>query len=486
MRHTITFFFVLIVVNIGFCQSKNPLQGSADSLSVTVNTKVLIQMQVRYNALSNAIQCKTQKLLNAMQRQETKLRAAVTKQDTIKAQQLFWSAANNYQELQNRINSPAGNNIEANTLREYIPNLDSIENALNFLQQKQANLPPDKLQKIQEVSSQFKNLEIRIQQANEVQIFVAARQQQLKDQLGKFNVGKKLLGTDKQFFYYQQQILQYKAVLADKDRLQSTLLGDVNQLPAFKTFMQKNSYLAKLLPANQNTGKPEGLAGLQTITDIKKQLQERFGKDALTPTSSGSGSPLQQQVQSAQSGLSKLKDKINALGNNSSDIVIPGSNVNLQKNKSFLKRLTYGVNLQSLPGTTFLPATSDLGLSIGYKLSDKAITGGGASYAMGWGNGFNHIHISSQGMGLRSFLDIKAKGSVWVTGAWEYNYYQAFSKISDLHTNINVWQKSALAGLTKKYKIGKQDGNMQLLYNLLAGQQTPRVPALKFRIGYIF
>lgn len=485
MRYALSILFAIALANISFCQSLQPATPMATSGAGAISTQTLAKLQKQYGSLALDIQSRTKKLLTDVQQREERLKNKVATEDSTKAAQLFWSAAGNYRELQNRINLPV-DNTGASLLKEYIPNVDSVENVLNFLIQKPGGLSTDKLQQVQALSNQFKQLQGRIQQANEVQAFVTARQQQLTEQLSQLNISKYLLGTNKQVFYYQQQIMQYKALLTDKDKLQTTLISTVNKLPAFKAFMQKNSYLAKLFPASQNAGTPEGLAGLQTIADVKKQLQDRFGKDALTPAGDGGASPLQQQVQSAQTGLSKLKDKINALGGNNSDIAVPAFTVNQQKNKSFLKRLEYGVNLQSLPGTSFLPATSDFGLTVGYRLNDKATIGAGASYIMGWGNGLSNIHISSQGLGFRSYMDIQAKGTIWVTGGYEYNYYQSFSKLTDLSNNINAWQKSALAGLTKKYKIGKQNGNMQLLYNLLAGQQTPRVPALKFRIGYSF
>jgi len=43
-----------------------------------------------------------------------------------------------------------------------------------------------------------------------------------------------------------------------------------------------------------------------------------------------------------------------------------------------------------------------------------------------------------------------------------------------------------LIGLSRKYKVGKKEGNMQLLYDFLYGRQTPPGTALKFRIGYTF
>ncbi|MDE3212050.1 MAG: hypothetical protein KGM98_02355, partial [Bacteroidota bacterium] len=98
---------------------------------------------------------------------------------------------------------------------------------------------------------------------------------------------------------------------------------------------------------------------------------------------------------------------------------------------------------------------------------------------------WNHVALSSQGVGLRSYVAIKAKGSIWITGGWEYNYFNAFVKLRELY-NINAWQKSALLGITKKYKIGKKEGNMQLLYDFLSRVEVPRGQAIKFRVGWSF
>ena len=117
---------------------------------------------------------------------------------------------------------------------------------------------------------------------------------------------------------------------------------------------------------------------------------------------------------------------------------------------------------------------------------------------MGWGSGLQHgfkgIHLTNEGIGLRSYLDIKSpiksKGQllngVWISGGLEYNYLSSFRSLQELHSNIDVWQKSALLGISKKYKIGKKEGNMQLLYDFLHNQQTPPGTALKFRVGWNF
>jgi hypothetical protein len=84
---------------------------------------------------------------------------------------------------------------------------------------------------------------------------------------------------------------------------------------------------------------------------------------------------------------------------------------------------------------------------------------------------------------LRSYIDIKLKGSIWITGGYEQNYMQGFDKIPVLN-DYSKWQQSGLMGLSKKYKVGKKIGNMQLLWDFLSYEQAPQTQALKFRVGY--
>jgi hypothetical protein len=118
-------------------------------------------------------------------------------------------------------------------------------------------------------------------------------------------------------------------------------------------------------------------------------------------------------------------------------------------------------------------------------VNDRITTGFGIAYLLGWGSPVKNIHFSNQGIGLRSFIEVKAKGSFWATGGFEYNYMQAFAGITNIK-NLDLWQKSILAGLTKKYKVGNKTANIQLLYDFLAYRQIPYSSPVKFRIGYNF
>ncbi|HET7116691.1 MAG TPA: hypothetical protein VFI29_09380 [Hanamia sp.] len=205
---------------------------------------------------------------------------------------------------------------------------------------------------------------------------------------------------------------------------------------------------------------------------------------------------VQQNIQNAQSQLSQLKDKLLkkplAGGGDGSDM--PEFKPNSQKTKPLLKRLEYGFNIQFAKNNSFVPSTSDMALTLGYKINDKGVLGIGMSYKLGLGS-IQHISLTSQGIGLRSYIDWKLSflpssggvgGGLYVSGGYEMNYNSAFKNIEQLK-NYNAWQRSALLGISKKYKISKKlKGNMQLLYDFLARDHVPVSQPVVFRMGYNF
>jgi uncharacterized membrane protein len=261
-------------------------------------------------------------------------------------------------------------------------------------------------------------------------------------------------------------------------------LSELRNLPAFQSFWQRNSLLAQLFPATGNIGTTQALAGLQSRALVQQLLTQQVGGTVVT-TGSNPQQFIQQQMQSAHNQLNTLKDKINQLGGGNNALIMPDFTPNKQKTKTIWQRFEYGINIQSQKTNYYLPVTSDIAGTIGYKLNDKSTVGVGVAYKMGWGNGINDVRISNQGIGLRSFLDIKIKGSIWVTGGYEQNYQSAFTQIPQLQ-NYSAWQTSGLIGITKKMKVGKKASNVQLLWDFLSYRNIPVTQPLKFRIGYNF
>lgn len=129
-----------------------------------------------------------------------------------------------------------------------------------------------------------------------------------------------------------------------------------------------------------------------------------------------------------------------------------------------------------------------MGLSLGYKLNDHNRVGIGAGYKLGWGSDIQHIHITSQGASLRSFLDIQVKKSWFASGGFEYNYQRSVYSLH-LLKDMQNWTPSGLIGVSKimsmKTKVFKNT-KLQLLWDFLSYEQVPKTQPFLFRIGYSF
>ena len=425
-----------------------------------------------------------------MRQKEARLQNDLPTKDSLKTQQLFAGSAQEYGKLEAGVKQPvAGLGQWQVSYSKYIPGIDSMRTSLNFMIQNGASipgLPVGKLQQLQVLSERLKVLQAKLQSADEAEAYIRQREQQLKDQLMQYGLGKKLLRLNKEAYYYQQELTQYKDIFHNQQKLQETILSIARRIPAFQAFWQKYSILAQLFPTPANLGTTAALDGLQTNAMITTLIQQKLGSGAAASVETNAGSPIPQQyLDNARGQIEVAKDKASNAGATNSNTIVPDFKPDQQHGKSLWQRLAYGFNMQTHAATGYLPAITDIGLQLGLKVSDKIQIGIGGSYKVGAGT-LKCMRLSNEGVSTRSYVDIRTKGSIWITGAWEDNYMQSFKSLQDLHRNVSVWQRSALLGLTKKFKVGKREGNMQLLYDFMAGQVLPRSSPLNFRVGYTF
>ena len=297
------------------------------------------------------------------------------------------------------------------------------------------------------------------------------------------SLGRKLSQYQREVYYYSQQLRDYKENFRDPVKMQRTALMILNQLPAFRDFMKEHSHLAGLFGIPLDYVNAGNLAGFQTRTQVQQSITSQMGG------ASNIGQVFSQQIQSAQDELNKFKEKLTALGGGSGDIEMPDFKPNSMRTKTFLQHLEYGTNIQSTRAGYFFPSATEIALTVGYRINEKSVAGFGVSGRIGWGKDFRHIAVTGQGIGLRSFIDVKIKKSFYGSGGFEYNYQQPFSETQQLHA-IENWQKSGLIGITKiisiKSKLFKKT-KVQLLWDFLTYYQRPRVgQPIKFRVGYNF
>lgn len=282
---------------------------------------------------------------------------------------------------------------------------------------------------------------------------------------------------EKTAYYYNENLKKYKSILKSRKKLEKETMALLYSNPVFKRFVATNSLFASIfkLPGDPSATLAT-LPGIQTRVSVEQALQARM--ESAGPNIE---SNLQRQVKEAQSELCKLKDKINKYGSADADPL--HFKPNGQETKTFFQRLEYGISIQFGRASNFLPATSDLGLSLGYKLSDRTSFGIGASYKIGIADDHKKIRFSNTGVGLRSYIDIKFFSRFYLAGGYEQNYYNSFKTFQQLK-NLSSWQSSGLVGISKKIRWRQKNAQLRLLYDFLCNNHIPATQPFQFRTGF--
>jgi hypothetical protein len=482
LRKIVTLILLILFIAFKPCtaQSIDSLAGNVENLP----GNFLAKIQKKYSSIEKNLAKKTTKYLAKMQRQEKKLQRKALKSDSAYITKTnidsIYSAFTD--KLSQGQSSAIHGKLPVVHLNQYNAYIDTLSTSLAFLQ-KYKGLE-DKIKAPTDALDQLKS---KLNETDKIKEFIAQRKQQLKDELSKYthipsSLKNQYANIQKTAWYYSTQVHEYRDMLKDPKKIEEKALTVLNQMPFFQKFMKENSQLASLfrLPDNSGANTAQSLAGLQTRASVQGMIQQRIA----------SGGPnamamVQQNLTAAHAEINKLKDKLNQLGGGSGDLEMPDFKPNSQKTKPLLKRLEYSANIQFAKSSSLLPSTANIGLGIGYKLDDKKIIGLGMDYSAGMGT-IQHISFSSQGIGLRSYLDWKIKKQIYITGGYEMNHNSGFKNIEQLKA-YEAWQRSALLGVSKKYKISKKvKGNMQLLYDFLANSHVPVSQPVIFRLGYNF
>jgi hypothetical protein len=408
-------------------------------------------------SIDNDLERNTDKLLKKLYILQSRMQKKLQNKDSVAASVLARLPATSNAYIQSvKSQLPAG--LYGNTQ----------QTALNFLKSNNS-LIGNASSQLAKVSQNYDAMTSKLHEAEQLKQFAEQREQELIEQLGKYTSCVRQLKAFKQEVNsYSSAVQSYKDILSNPSKAEAKALEILNQTPAFHDFMSKHSYLGMLFPQPDNYGTPAALAGLQSRQQVQQLISGQVAAGG-----PGAADMISQRLQDAKTKLSNLK----SAAENS-----PAHNT--QHTKSFSQRLEYGATMQTARSTNYFPSTSDIGLYTGYRLNDKSVIGVGLSYKLGWGKDIGHIHLSSQGIGLRSFFDCKIKGSYWASGGAEMNHNSAFNNFNDLRVP-GIWNKSALIGISKEYSVSKiVKGKIQLLYDLLWKEQTPRGQQFQFRIGY--
>jgi len=475
-------FILCLAVTVSHAQSPDTLAGKLANFP----SRVFGKIQSQSASLNQQLTSQTQRYLSRMARREQRMQQKLSAVDSNAAKSLFANSQQQYAALSAQIKTDTGNR-QTTFSGQYHPYADTLQGAMAFLNQNPQVLASGTATKLQAASTQFQALQAKMQDADIAKAYVQSRQQQISEYIAEHAnmigvLGKPLAGMQQEQVYYAQRVQQYKAMLSDPSALAQQALSMLGRLPAFQSYMTTHSQLGSLFHLPGNYGTAQALNGLQS-----KEQVAGLVKSQVSAGGSAGASAMQANLQSAESSLDGYKDKLSKLGLGNGDAQLPvDPKTNDQHTKSFLGRLQYSFNFQTTHNSIYYPSLLTLGLGLGYKLGHSNVIGVGASYEIGTGNGINHIAITGNGLGLRSFATIKLKTSFSLYAGLEYNYTTPFTNYQQLK-QLQYWTRSGLIGVQKtvsmKSKVFKQT-TLALLWDFLSYQQVPQTQPLIFRIGY--
>jgi hypothetical protein len=446
----------------------------------TVPVKYLKSIDDKMDTYQNRITKKTLKTLTKLSKLETKLKRAMDKADPALSQKLFASSKVSFQQLLQQYQK--GEAIVSKQRATYDGYRDKLTTQLNYLDEQKESFEKSISGKITEVNAKMADINKQADEVNMLDELIQKRKKELLEaSLKVLSKNKYVAKINKETWYYRETLKNYKDIFSTPGKAENTAKTVLNKIPAFKEFARKNSMIASLFKTSDIEGSVASLAGLQTRAQVNSLINSQIA----------AGGPnakqlFQQNMQEAQKQLNVLKSKLNKQ-ESSGFTDMPDFKPNTQKTKTFAQRLEYGFNLQFGKLNKWMPNSSDVAMTIGYKLNDKSIVGLGASYKIGIGS-IQNIRITHEGLGIRSYIDWKLKKQFFLSGGFEMNHNAGFKNVNELKS-LNKWQQSGLLGITRKIPIKtkfSKSTKVQLLYDILHKQHTPATQPVLFRVGYNF
>ncbi len=187
---TIFIFFILLATSISsFSQSR------FDSLVNKINPDKWSRIvEKKVSRLEDKIIAKTEKTLRRLERTEKKIyRKQLNTKDSLIAKARLAELENKYQQLKGKIKNPSS--LLPNAARQYLPHLDTLKTAFQFLNQ--SNISGN----VKDALLKIESFEGKLQQAEEIRKLIRERREQLKQELENLGLVKELKKYNKEVYY---------------------------------------------------------------------------------------------------------------------------------------------------------------------------------------------------------------------------------------------------------------------------------------------
>jgi hypothetical protein len=292
----------------------------------------------------------------------------------------------------------------------------------------------------------------------------------------------KLKGINKSCFYYTQGMNGFKELYTNPSKgIESNLIKSLSFNKDFKLFStqlntSKLPFSVSAISSLSGNAAPD-MSGYQTKAQVQAMLPQNVqgvSEDVKTQLVSNMQKGLETftEFRDEKPELSMLKDK-------------PNFKVNPYKGLPLIKRLVPTFTFQPEAKTIHTPIIIDIGITLGFKLTQRLTPMIGASSKAGLGQDIHHIAFSYQGIVAKAGFDTKLcygfSFQGWYEAMWKpYPYY-----LTHEDRTVHYPQPSLIAGICNTYKITKTvKGTLMIGYDFFYNRHAPYTNPWVIRMGW--
>lgn len=292
-----------------------------------------------------------------------------------------------------------------------------------------------------------------------------------------------LTGIQKQVFYCNARMKAFKDIADEPTKAEANALEILQGTNGFENAMNKSGDAITMGGQDLGSSTPAQLEkqGYQTKHLFQASLQQHFGKN-VSDISKQIGSQVN-AVQEREKEISNARDA-KTLFDKGKNIEKPAFKVNPMRGLPFRKRIEIQFGWQAIravPGRQ-QPAKVEPSVFLSFKHTLRLSYGLGSGIQIGLGQDWQHVRLSTEGLGFKSFAAWRWQYGISAYMGYErlYNHFlfiNASPSTSEIRQSRRAYNESVLIGLTKKYQINqKYNGAIQILYDLWWQQNNLRSP----------
>lgn len=427
------------------------------------------------------LQHQQQRLLKKLKRKEGRLLAKLKDKDSLAYARLSHQPLT-YDSI-SKLAEPDSAMLAKTAIRRN-SSVDSLKAINAFLQNKSTALNGNT--QLPSTSPELSQLQSQLNYRNYINDLITQRTNNIKSIAGNSNIPV-LTGIEEQVYYTKQKMNVFKQMEDDPSAAEDKAMEYLQGTEGFDQYMDKatagpNSMQS--LGANATAADLQKM-GLQTKQQVQAALQQKFGNNL-----GGLSQKMGDQIKAFQDKTQSINTAKQTIQNirHIKNIHKPSFKINPMRGLPFWKRIEKQYNFQTTRATVDgQPAILQLSAMAGYRQSPRLSYGIGMVEATGLGQNWTNLHLSFQGIGLRSYLCWQWQYGIGAYAGYERLYKQAAfgsntaaeQPLSQSPHSTASYSESVLIGLTKSYHINdKWNGQIQLLYDIWWQQKGLQSPIM--------